>query len=139
MGGRPNAKGRKDDHKSYAGIPRIVLDSPDYQNLSDKAARLLLEMARQFRGRNNGDLTAAHSVLKKRGNAFKRQATISKAVNELLAANLIIKTREGRFTNPGALCALYAITWREINDCNGKNLEVKPTVTPPRKFTMEGK
>ena len=138
MSQRPNAKGRAHEYKSFAGIPRKIMDHPDYQNLSDKAARLLLELACQFRGKNNGDLTAAHSVLKKRGKAFNRQATISKMINELIEARLIIKTREGRFTNPGAKCSLYAIAWQPINECKGKDLEVKSTITAPRKFNSEG-
>lgn len=118
----------------FAGIPRIVMDSPDYLNLSGNAVKLLNELCRQYRGNNNGDLTVAYGVLKERG--FKSKDTIKRACNELLQANLIIKTREGRFINPGAVCALYALSWNPINECNGK-LEAKPTTKPPRQFSLE--
>jgi hypothetical protein len=91
-------------------------------------------LASQYRGNNNGDLTIAYSLLKDRG--FKSKGTIERSRDELLNANLIIKTREGRFTNPGGVCALFALTWQAIDECDGK-LEVKSTTTPPRQFSLE--
>ena len=130
-----NNKGRNHNHGRFAGIPVVVMDSPDYAGLSYKAKALLFDLAYQYRGHNNGDLTVALSVLKKRG--WKRGATITDTVKELTNANLIIKTRQGQWCNPGSKCALYALTWQPINDCRGKDLEVDPTITPPRKFSLE--
>jgi len=50
-----------------------------------------------------------------------------------------LKTRNGRFINPGARCALYALTWQPVDECIGKKLEISATKTPPRKFSVEGK
>ena len=61
-------------------------------------------------------------------------ATVCTAIKELIDANLILKTREGRFLNPGGRCALYAVTWQPIDDCFGKDLEVKATIKAPRSF-----
>jgi hypothetical protein len=94
-----------------------------------------MDLALQYYGSNNGDLTVALAVLRNRG--WKRQATISEAVKELLDADLIIRTREGQFRNPHSRCALYAITWQPIDECNGKDLCVNPTTTAPRKFSFE--
>jgi len=44
--------------------------------------------------------------------------------------------REGRFSNPHGVCALYALSWQPIDECNGK-LEIASTNTPPRKFSLE--
>lgn len=126
---------RKGVYKSYAGIPRIVCDNPDYIGLSGNAAKLLFELARQFKGKNNGDLQAAFSLMQKRG--YKSKDTLNKNIKELLAANLIIKTRHGKFINPGGVCALYALTWEPIDECQGKNLEVGPTRNAPRVFSLE--
>ena len=63
--------------------------------------------------------------------------TLSKAVKDLVDADLTGKTRTGRFMNPGAGCDLYAISWRAIDECVGKDLEVAPTNSPPRKFSFE--
>jgi hypothetical protein len=118
----------------FSGIPRVVMDHPDYINLSGNAVKLLNELARQYRGNNNGDLTVAWSLLKDRG--FKSKGTIERNRDELLQAGLILKTREGRFANPHGVCALYALTWQSIDECNNK-LEVDATATPPRKFSLE--
>ena len=131
---RRQRKAKGHTRGGYSGILRVVMDHPDYQNLSGNAVKLLNELARQYRGKNNGDLTMAFSLLKDRG--FKSKGTIERSRDELLDANLIIKTREGRFTNPGGMCALYALTWQSIDECGGK-LEVNPTTTPPRKFSLE--
>ncbi len=127
-------KNRKEAN-SFAGIPRKVIRHPDYHKLGNSAARLLLELAFQYRGKNNGDLTTAFSVLSTRG--WKSRQTIDRAKRQLLDNDFIIETRSGRFTNPGGRCALYALTWRSIDECQGKNLEVKSTINPRRTFKLE--
>lgn len=107
----------------------------DYQNLSGGAVKLLLELCRQYRGSNNGDLTVAYSVLRERG--FSSKGAICRGVKELIEAGMVMETRPGKFTNPGGRCALYAITWKAIDECVGKDLEINPTVTPPRPFSLE--
>lgn len=128
-----NGKGRLPT-KSFAGIPRIVMDTDDYKKLKGNAIRLLLEFAYQYRGNNNGDLSAPFSHMRKRG--FNSKETLGNALKSLQDANLIIRTREGMFLNPGGRCALYALTWQPIDECNGKH-DVKATNTAPRKFSME--
>lgn len=131
---RAGTKGRGGAGR-YAGIPHAVMLHPDFIDLAPNAIRLLLEMARQYNGRNNGDLSAAWSLMQHRG--FKSEPTLNKALHELLQRNFLVRTREGRFLNPGRLCALYALTWQAIDDCPGKNLEVASTAAPPRRFTAE--
>lgn len=125
------ANGRKASNANFAGIPRAVMETDDFKSLRSSSVRLLLELAYQFKGNNNGDLTAALGVLKARG--WKTKPTIHSAVQELLAKNLIIKTRTGRFMNPGGTCNLYALTWQPIHECGGK-LDESPTLSPPRRF-----
>ena len=134
MPSRRKIKGRA-EKGTFTLIPHAVMDNRDYLNLSYKSVKLLLDLAYQYRGRNNGDLTAAFSILRQRG--WKREATIGAAIKELIAANLIIRTREGYFQNPKSRCALYALTWQPIDECKGKDLEISPTTTPPRKFSLE--
>lgn len=111
------------------------MNNPSFTNLGGTATKLLLVMAYHYKGKNNGDLSVSWSLMKAFG--FKSEATLSRAVKELLEAELIIRTREGRFLNPGGQCALYALSWLPIDECEGKRLEVKPTITPPRKFSLE--
>ncbi|MFQ3325324.1 MAG: hypothetical protein ACI90U_003162 [Pseudomonadales bacterium] len=134
MGNKNKTKDRR-GYGQFMGIPHVVLEHSDYIDLSTKAKALFVEIAYQYNGHNNGDMTVAFKILKKRG--WKRNATISAAVKELLGANLIIKTREGRFQHPFSRCALYALTWQSIDDFSDKGLEVSPTATAPRKFSLE--
>ncbi|NVJ48576.1 MAG: hypothetical protein HWE07_15685 [Cytophagia bacterium] len=131
---RKNKKGRfASPSGGFANLPRVVLASADYVQLSFSAKALLVELAQQYRGSNNGDLTAAEHILKKRG--FRSKTTILKAINELIRFNLVVKTRQGKFLNPGGVCSLYALTWLPIDECNGKH-DMKPTIGPYRKFRL---
>lgn len=114
MASYSKSKGRKDSNKSYVGIPLWVAELDEFINLSFSAKSLLFELAYQYRGYNNGDLTVAYNVLKKR--AWKSRTTIERARDELIEADLIVCTRVGQFLNPGGLCSLYALRWRPINE-----------------------
>jgi hypothetical protein len=128
-----NRRGSKE--RRFAAIPHDVLDNPDFLRLPNRARSLLLDVVYQFNGRNNGDLTVAFGFMSKRG--WRSKETLSKAVGDLVSAHLIVKTRQGRFQNPGASCDLYALTWKPIDACPGKNLELEPSPTPPRQFSLE--
>ena len=56
---------------------------------------MLLGLLRQYRGVNNGDLSATFASASEWGIGSK--ATLAKALEELQERNLIIRTREGRF------------------------------------------
>ena len=130
--GRNTKTGSK---RGHIQIPHRVMDTDDYRNLPPNAIKLLNALVYQYRGKNNGDLTAAFSYMQNFG--FKSKETLHRAIRQLLATKIIIKTRQGFFMNPGGRCALYALTWLPIDECQGKKLEMNPTTTPPRKFSME--
>ena len=111
---RSKVKSRSDGAGGYGALYRHIWQHPDYCQLSGNAAKLLMDFACQYNGRNNGDLTNAYSVLSSRG--WRSRGTIQRATKELLDARLIVQTREGRFINPGGVCALYAVSWRPIDD-----------------------
>jgi len=122
------SKGR--GKSSFFAIPHVVLDHPNYLRLSSHAKALLNDLGVQYRGYNNGDLCATGSIMKDRG--WKSRSTLHKALSELLYYGLIIKTRQG-----GKHAAtLYAFTWREIDECNGK-LDASPTKTSPGSWKDE--
>ena len=119
---------------SFAALPHTVMDSADFRALSGGALKVLMGLLRQYRGGNNGDLSATFTQAEAWGVGSK--ATLAKALRELQEHGLISCTREGRFIKPGGCCALYALSWQPIDECGGK-LEVAATTTPPRKFSME--
>tara|TARA_B110000261_G_C12875224_1_gene274118 strand:- start:80 stop:565 length:486 start_codon:yes stop_codon:yes gene_type:complete len=118
---------------NFAGIPRLVMDCPDYTSLGGNAIRLLIEMAYQYKGYNNGDLCPAWTLMKKRG--FSSKETLSNALAELVAAEMLVLTRQGTFRKNSP--SLYAVTWLPIDDFPNKNMELASTTLPVRKFSIE--
>lgn len=103
--GRAKFKGSK-YNEPFVGIVRSVFESPAFTALSPHACKLLLELAGQYRGDNNGDLTVAWSVVSKRG--WKSRTTLWRAKSELIEAGFIYVTRKGRMPST---CELLALTW----------------------------
>jgi len=112
--------GRKETG-SFLGIPKQVLESKSYLALSPHAIKLLIDIAMQFRGSNNGDLQAAFSLMRQRG--WKSTSTLYKALSELEHFGFIEKSRQGGRNR----CNLFAITWRPIDDCPRAQLDVGAT------------
>lgn len=118
----------------FSGIPRRVMDHPDWIGLGPSAKVLLQILAYQYRGKNNGDLSAAFKLVSRHG--FKSKETLSNALTDLLERRMVVMTREGRFTNPGGVCSLYALAWEKIDPCPGKMITVS-TGKAPRDFGRE--
>ena len=136
---RKNDYGKKRTSKGYwMKLPYEVLDSDDYLKLKASSKQLLIDIFRQHNGRNNGDLSASFKLMRARG--WTSKSTLNRALNRLLASGLIIKTREGWFQGEHASrCALYAVTWLGIDECPGKDLDIKANPRPLRAFTIENK
>lgn len=99
-------------------------------NLSHTAYRLLDNLLAQYNGYNNGDLCASMTVMKLYG--WTSSGTVNNAVKELIAEGFIEKTRQGGRNQ----CSLYAVTWKPINECNGKH-NVKETSKPSNLWKPE--
>ena len=127
MGSR-KAKGKSITRGGFFHLFRSLLDCDDFIALKGNNIKLLIDIASQYNGYNNGDLCATLSVMKKRG--WNSNQQLSKALKELLERNLIIQTKQGGL-NMGP--NLYAVTWQPIDECKGK-LDMEPTKTPPRNF-----
>ena len=101
-------------------MPWAVLDSAAWQSCSPPARALLLELARQHNGRNNGHLHLARAWLAGRG--WRRPATVRKLREELIRNRLIVKTRDGGLNNGSHL---FAVTWHGISDFTGLDMSPK--------------
>lgn len=133
MGKKSKFKGKKIDGL-FAPLRYDIFTSEEFAALSAPAVKLLIDLYTQFTGYNNGDLSAAWKIMKKRG--WNSRDTLCRALQGLLAAGFIEKTRQGGKN----LCSLYAVTWLPIDECpiksngmkfGGKSkLDVSPTRTP---------
>lgn len=101
---------------SFVRIPHFVLRSPQWAALSGSAVKLLLELAGQYNGRNNGDLSATYTDLRERG--WASNDTLQRALKELEACAWIVRTRQG---GRHIGCNLYAVTWEPVDPCDGKH------------------
>ena len=91
MSGR-NPSNRKKSG-TFSSLPHHVQDSKSFCSLSPKAVKLLINMLRDFNGRNNGDLSSALGIMKHRG--WKSDSHIVLARKELAEKGLIQLTRQG--------------------------------------------
>lgn len=131
QGNRQKVKG------AYLALPKTVIESPDFYQLSGLAVKLLIQIAQALNGRNNGDLSAGFNDMKRRG--WNSKSTLAAKLKELIDAGFLVKTRQGYFQNPGSRCDLYAVTWLAIDECVGKDLDIPATRAPYRSFAVEGK
>ncbi len=116
---RQKIKGRKESG-SFISIPKQVLESEQYASLRPHSVKLLIDLAAQYNGKNNGDLCAAWSMMEKRG--WRSKGTLYRAVRQLLKTEFIQLTQQGGKHKP----SLYAVTFKAVDECNGK-LEIKAT------------
>lgn len=100
------------------------MEGPCFTTLASHSVRLLLELARQYNGFNNGDLCAAWRLMHPRG--WRSREALHRALKELKEHGLILLTRQGGKHRAN----LYALTWEAIDECGGK-LDVAATRTPP--------
>jgi hypothetical protein len=121
--GKKTIKGRAKS-RGFTGIPHHVQDSPAFRQTNGWDSRLLLDIARQYNGFNNGDLSATWKQMSELG--WKSKGTLDASLKNLERLGLIQRTRQGHRKS----CNLFALTWQPINECNGK-LEVAATKTPP--------
>lgn len=114
MAGKRYKHGKtKRERGAFLAIPATVLNSHAYARLSPYAVKLLLDLGSQYRGDNNGDLSAAWKLMHPKG--WRSEETLAKAKQELLRAGFLIEMRKGRRPN---VCSLYALTWQRLDPSN---------------------
>lgn len=116
-------------------IPRAVKRSSSYISCSPLARALLIELADQHNGSNNGHLNLSYAHLSKHG--FKSKDQIAKGRDELIKNNLIVQTRQGGLPvrNAGTTtfggASWFALTWLHIHNFVGLDIstsDYKPGV-----------
>ena len=113
-------KGSKDkrDGDRYLALPHVVIDSPSYRELGYPARALLIDIARQYTGSNNGRLVACAKYLKPFG--WNSNSTVTRALVELKEARLLIETRMGMRPNRAAW---FALGWYQLDATTGMDID----------------
>ena len=120
MAGRQSARRRGRSNERFARIPLSVLESEAFTTLHHAAVRVLLILASQYWGGNNGALALTAQYARRFG--FYGRDTIYRSLRELETRGLIVCTRRGmKIKN---VFTLYALGWEEIDNRDGKPLEV---------------
>jgi hypothetical protein len=111
------------DPGGFAAIPWSVLDSQAYRELSHPARALLVEMARQLRGDNNGALLCSRDYMAKRGWSWD---VVHRAKQHLIAAGFLHETVKGHRPNKASW---YAVTWCALDRLAGLDEGTAQTFT----------
>jgi hypothetical protein len=120
--GRGKWKAQKDkrDGQQFVALPTVVLESPGYRAASHVARALLVDIAMQYTGRNNGRLVACAKYLQPLG--WRSNDTIVRARRELLELGLLEETRKGARPNRAAW---YALAWMALDETEGLDINPK--------------
>ena len=125
-----NQKDAKQKSPPFARLEKRMIQSPGYRALSCTARMVFVELMAQYNGSNNGDLSATRTMAKDWG--IGSNNTLMNALKELQGRGWIMQTRSSVFSRHGSRCALYAISWLPIDECPGKDLEVRSSAAPIR-------
>ena len=109
----------KRDGKQFVLLPRVVLESPGYRQAGHAARSMLIDIAMQYSGHNNGKLVACAKYVEPIG--WNSNATVLRAVRELLVCGLLIETRKGARPNKAAW---FALSWLDLDQ--GQGLDIDP-------------
>lgn len=128
----PRKRSKTPGGKGYWALPKAVMEHDDFRTLDPYALKVLVALGTQYNGKNNGDLSVTLKTLKDHGGMAS--ATLTKALKTLKERDLIRVTRPHVKHRSGAACALYALSWLEVNECRGKGLDEDLASRPPRRF-----
>lgn len=112
--GRKRGRDTSRDGGRFVALPLSVLECPAYAALSHPARSLLLEVAMQCHGDDNGRLLLSRAHLAKRG--WRSADVIQRAKQELLDGGFIFETVKGCRPNKASW---YAVTWRSLDKLPG--------------------
>ena len=119
---RAKWKAQKDkrDGQQFVALPVVVLESPGYRAASHVARALLVDIAMQYSGHNNGRLVACTKYLQPLG--WRSNDTVVRGRRELLDLGLLVETRKGGFPNTATW---YALAWQALDVTEGLDINPK--------------
>ena len=102
------------DAGGFIALPWQVVDSLAYQGLTSYGKALLIDIARQYTGTNNGALRCSRAYMQPRG--WTSMDMLTKAKRELLDAGLLFETVKGCRPNKASW---FALTWLTLDKLDG--------------------
>jgi hypothetical protein len=96
----------------------VVIESPSYRDLNYAARALLIDIARQYTGSNNGALVACAKYLQPLG--WNSNSTVSRCLSALIDAGFLIETRMGGRPNRAAW---FALGWLALDKVSGMDID----------------
>ncbi len=96
----------------FSRIPHSVLESEAVTTLNHAAFRILVILASQYWGRNNGALALTEVAARPHG--FRGRDTLYRSLRELERRGLIVCTRRGMKVKNSF--TLYALGWEDIHN-----------------------
>ncbi len=112
-------------------VPYTLLRHPNFTRLSPYAHKLLMDVARQYSGFNNGYLCCSWALMKDMG--WKSENTVRLAMQELEHYQILERTQQGGRNKPN----LHALTWRRIDGKPDNQLDTRPTMRPSDAWKVE--
>jgi hypothetical protein len=91
-----------------------MIRSDAFRSLSAYGVKAVVDVSSEYDGKNNGNLSAAWSVMKDRG--WNSKSTLWAALKEAVEKGFLKVARPG---NKHHVCTLYAITWKPVDECGG--------------------
>ncbi|WP_182531941.1 hypothetical protein [Dokdonella fugitiva] len=110
---RGTLKGRRSGMPPFVAIPHYVIDSEEFRALSGSTVKLIVELLRQFNGKNNGLLCTA---LLRRHRHWGVQKLV-RCTREAEEAQFLLRTKQGGM-RIGA--TFHALTWLPLDECDGR-------------------
>lgn len=103
---------------NWKGIPHCrvradVTSSNAWRVLNYSSKALYIDLRAKLRNGSNGNVSAAMADMRHSG--WSSSATLAKALYELMAVGLLIRTRSGGVERGSKVCSLYAFTDLDIN------------------------
>lgn len=112
-------------------VPVDVLTSAAVRTLPNVAHRVLVALAAQYHGCNNGSLTLTRRTAREYG--IGDTHALAAALRELEERGLVIRTRPGSRLPPRS--AMYALTWRQVDDpLRHDPHDARPTLKPAHAY-----
>ncbi len=143
-------RSRDRSDETFAQIPVRVLISEAFKTMKPQHQMVLVALAAQYRGRNNGDLALTRKMARHFG--IKCEKNRTHGLRELEVRGFIVKSNRENMRLSGlnkSMPTTWALTWRPIDYWEGKELAAvrvppegwaawEPTTTPTPSRVLEG-